>query len=248
MRPSVRDAFYAFTAKYEGVVSWMYADVKQLVTTGVGNLIDPVALAVGLPWKRPDGTVANTSEVVAEWWRVKNDVTLSMRGHRAAALVTKLRLSDDAVRELVFRKLDECDRDLAVRFHGWDNFPADAQLGLLSMAWAMGAAFSFPMFEKCVREGDWFGAAAECRIQDHDNPGVRPRNGANRLLFLNAGRVVADGMDPAVLYFPAMIEPPPTLRDLSEIDPDDTLASRREATTEAIVDAVRDEVTRRNGG
>ena len=51
MRAAVRTSFRAFNAKYEGTVNFMYVDVKNLVTIGVGNLIDPISLAVNLPFK-----------------------------------------------------------------------------------------------------------------------------------------------------------------------------------------------------
>ena len=41
MRPNVRDAFSDFNAPLEGVVEWMYLDVRGLVTVGVGNLLQP---------------------------------------------------------------------------------------------------------------------------------------------------------------------------------------------------------------
>ena len=40
MRKSVRDIGFDFTAQREGFTPYMYADVLNLVTTGVGNLID----------------------------------------------------------------------------------------------------------------------------------------------------------------------------------------------------------------
>jgi len=37
MFSSVQSSFPAFSAKFEGRVPYMYVDVKQLVTVGVGN-------------------------------------------------------------------------------------------------------------------------------------------------------------------------------------------------------------------
>src|SRR5580704_1499007 len=50
MYSSVRDIFPNFSKQFEGRVGWMYLDVKGLVTIGVGNLIDPLPAAVGLPF------------------------------------------------------------------------------------------------------------------------------------------------------------------------------------------------------
>ncbi|WP_406429963.1 hypothetical protein, partial [Streptomyces sp. NBC_00631] len=40
MHQSVRDAFIPFNAPLEGRVQFMYLDIKSLVSTGVGNLLD----------------------------------------------------------------------------------------------------------------------------------------------------------------------------------------------------------------
>jgi hypothetical protein len=49
MQASVRAAWCDFNRSLEGWVSWMYLDVEGLVTTGMGNLIDPVEAAFPLP-------------------------------------------------------------------------------------------------------------------------------------------------------------------------------------------------------
>lgn len=41
MYPSVTSFFRVFNEPLEGVVAYMYLDIKGLVTVGVGNLIDP---------------------------------------------------------------------------------------------------------------------------------------------------------------------------------------------------------------
>ena len=46
MYDDVRAAFLSFTTRLEGRVPYMYLDIKGLVTIGVGNLIDPVDLAL----------------------------------------------------------------------------------------------------------------------------------------------------------------------------------------------------------
>ena len=45
MRPSVFAAFPGFITRFEGRLPFMYLDTKGLVTTGVGNLIDPLVPA-----------------------------------------------------------------------------------------------------------------------------------------------------------------------------------------------------------
>ena len=50
MWDSVKQGFRAFTLPLEGEIAWMYLDTLGLVTVGLGNLIDPVELALELPF------------------------------------------------------------------------------------------------------------------------------------------------------------------------------------------------------
>jgi GH24 family phage-related lysozyme (muramidase) len=93
-------------------------------------------------------------------------------------------------------------------FPDWDNWPADAQLGALSMAWAVGAGFPriFKRFTASVNAGRWSAAAIECKIKEVSggvpNPGIIPRNRANALCFRNAAAAVDDDMPRETLVWP----------------------------------------------
>jgi GH24 family phage-related lysozyme (muramidase) len=189
MLPEVRAGFPAFTARFEGRIAWMYCDIKGLVTTGVGNLIDPIGLAIGLPWLRPDGSRASEDEIRAEWARVK-----AMGGGLVASRYrsdTGLHLDDDAIDALVLSHLDGDAQVLAVTFPDFPTFPGQAQTAILSMSWAMGAGFParWPLFSAAVRARDWARCAATCAINAKGNPGVAPRNDADRQLFLQAADI-----------------------------------------------------------
>ena len=146
MRVSVQTAFYTFTARFEGIVDVFYKDILGLVTIGVGNLVDPMSAALGLPMLRADGTPASQIEIAAEWKRIKTAPGLEKQGWRAAKNIATLRLSQDSIRTLVKAKCEANERALKARFSDFDAWPADAQLGLLSMAWAAGPAFKAPTF------------------------------------------------------------------------------------------------------
>jgi hypothetical protein len=213
MRASVRSAFLAFTAPLEGAVSYLYADILGLITTGYGNLVDPVATAMGLDWVFPDGRAARGDEISAAWWAVKNDPHARVHGHLYARGLTKIRLTARGLEKLVFGKLDANDRYLAKRFPDWEEWPADAQLGTMSLAWACGPAFRFPILEADLRARDFEQAgreqipgvpqSAHCHMNDDHNPGLRPRNVANKILFRNAARVLGMHLDPEELVYPA---------------------------------------------
>lgn len=213
MRPAVRAAFVGFTAPLEGVVRYLYADNKGLVTVGIGNLVDPVASAVHLPFRRPDGTLASRDEIVADWARVKNDPNAATRGHRYAATITTLRLTGEDIERLVMGKLDANDAALSRRFPEFETWPADAQLATHSMAWACGSAFRFPRLEAALRARDFALAAIECNMNEAGNPGLRPRNIANRVLYRNAAKVEADGGARDRLYWPRDLWTDPPLSE-----------------------------------
>lgn len=213
MYQSVRDAFYDFNVPLEGVINWMYLDIKGFVTIGVGNLIDPVDRALELPFEYEDqpGSMAFQEEISDAWQTVKSNISLKSKGATAFKSLTNLRLNDAAIRSLVDAKLTANETFLQGAFPEFDHFPADAQLGLLSMAWAMGAGFAskFPKFRSACLSQDWDTAAAECQISEVGNPGVKPRNQADETLFSNAARVVelgdTSGYYPDTLYYPTII-------------------------------------------
>lgn len=205
MKQAVRDVFAEFSTRFEGRVPFMYLDVKGLVTTGIGNLIDPITTGVTLPWLKADGTKASKSEIEAEWRKVKSLQAMRMRGGMAYGAVTSLRLSEAAIDALVVRKANEMEMHLVKRFKGYDTWPADAQLGLLSMAWAMGPAFKFPKFQAACDALDFRTAAIQCKMNEVGNPGLVPRNKANETLFANSHKVITGNLCRETLYYPTVL-------------------------------------------
>ena len=186
MKPSVMGAFLEVSSKLEGVVPWMYLDVLGLVTTGIGNLIDP--LPESLPFTKPDGTLASRVEIQAEWRTVKGATYLARQGHLAAKKMTSLRLTEEGIHQVVASKVSEMEAYLKKRFPSFDSWPADAQLATLSMSWACGPGFRFPSLAACLLAGDFEGASKVCHINTAGNAGVVPRNAMNEMLYRNAAR------------------------------------------------------------
>ena len=251
MRQAVREAFWDFSIPMEGYVDHLYQDVKGLVTVGVGNLVDPVAYALPLPFvDRVTGKRASNAEITAEWMRVKNDASLARLGHRAAAHVTRLKLHEADIRRLVANKLDQMWAHYTARFPDAETFCADAQLGLASMCWALGPGFSWPMFHTAQRARNFQLMAAECSMSEKGNPGVAPRNVRNRLLFQNAHRVEEDGLNPEQLYFPRALVGrtwDPEAVTQPEI-PNPPSVPRGTFDVEAHVEDVKKDITKRHGG
>jgi GH24 family phage-related lysozyme (muramidase) len=191
MRRSVREAFVPFTERFEGKVPFMYLDVRGLVTTAIGNLVDPVEMALDVPFVTKAGHPATQDEIVDDWNRVKARANATQHpnpksGGVAFGGVAELRLTEAGIDFVVQRKLSEMDRYLSRRFPMFEAWSADAQLATLSMAWACGPAFHFPKLEAALRVQDFASAALECHIDTTDNLGVIPRNDANRRLYRNA--------------------------------------------------------------
>lgn len=219
MHPIVKSVFSNFTAKFEGSINHMYLDVLGLVTVARGNLIDPITMALGLPFER-GGVRVSRDEIAAEWRTVKARQDLAKVGARSFKSITSLRLSTKGINDLVISKLLETEAYLKKRFPEFDTWPADAQLGVLSMAWAMGAGFKFKTFEAAVLKRDFAAAAAACKMNETGNPGLIPRNAANKLLFLNAARVLEspEAYKIETLYWPDRLPDVPVRKEPDHID------------------------------
>jgi GH24 family phage-related lysozyme (muramidase) len=219
MHPSVQAQFRAFNEPFEGVIPHMYLDIKGLVTVGVGNLIDPVDSATALPFRfknKPGiattGAPASKAQIAAEWQKLKNNRNLAHAGHCACEPITDLELDDDAVNTLIAQRLTANETFLKRQqpFKQFDLWPGDAQMALLSMAWAMGpaGALNFHKFCASCEKLDFAAAALQCKMNEAGNPGVIPRNRANSTLLSNAAVVLAAGLQCSTLFYPKLLSEP----------------------------------------
>lgn len=204
MHQSVLERFVDFSAPLEGVVRSPYLDIKGLVTVGIGCLIDPVQMAMTLPWVLPDGSAPTRDEIATQWRALKAQQNLSKLHWKYAEKVTTIRLTDEGVLEVVRARLIANEKVLRGYFPNWDLFPADAQLACCSMAWAVGAGFpaTFGNFRAAANTQNWTAAIAACAIRTDNNPGIVPRNAANRLCLANAQQVLSQGIPLDTLFWP----------------------------------------------
>lgn len=212
LRPAVVEAFPGFSVRFEGRVLSMYLDILGLVTIGVGNLIDTVGQAVALPFiHEKTGQRATPAEIAEAWRTLKARKDLAKLHYKYAAALNDLRLTEAAVDDLVRSKLESNAAYITSKHYPrFPEFPADAQLAIMSMAWAVGPGFpvKFGNFSQQVGKQDWLGAKACCKIREAGNPGVVPRNRANELCLDNAHTVAANGLDPSELNWPAIVIDP----------------------------------------
>ena len=206
MHFTAEQEFLTFSAQFEARVPYMYVDITAKVTVGVGNLIDPIEHALGLPFVfKTDESPASEDDIATDWNRLKNDPSLPTRRYTACDPLTKLKLTEDAIDALVWSKEADFESTLkrTAEFADFDDWPADAQLGLMSMAWAMGPAFGsrWPGFREACGNQDWATAANNCRMNETGNPGVVARNVANKALFETADYIVNQQEDTTILWY-----------------------------------------------
>ncbi len=201
MKQQARNYFPGFTDQFEGTVFTMYRDSEGWVTTGRGNLIDPVATGWSLPWKRQDGSRASQSEYIMEWGLIKNTPGLDVDGWKAAARLCKLHLDKADVDAMVNARLDSNEVILKRRLPSYDSWCADAQLFIHSMAWACGANMNYPRMFRQLNDGKFLDAIAQCGINSKRGS-IILRNAANRQLLTNAFYVHAGNMDREQLVYP----------------------------------------------
>lgn len=205
MHQSVLGAFVKFSVPLEGSVPSLYADIKGLLTVGIGCLVDPVSLALPLPWVMPDGSPASREEIAKQWHVVKTQANPRLHWRYAAGLST-MRLTEEGILKVADERLLANEATMRKHFHNWDGLPADAQLCCCSMTWAVGAGFPeiFTNFTRLINAGDFGGASEACSIKTEGNPGVVPRNAANKLCLANARKAAALGYPASQLFWPGV--------------------------------------------
>lgn len=221
VKPAVTNTFVPFSRKFEGAnTNYMYTDSKGLVTSGIGNLADnsPHANrgdssapqpwnmkpeAAAWPWQHSDGTAASSSEIQAEFQKMKAAwPRIQSTGCKSIAT---LFLSDEAVAKIVRGQMVGNQQILSKVFPAIQTWPADAQMAVHSLSWAWGPGFARvwgglgAAFMAAVNAATPdFARAAEAMKQasTHEesiNPGIVPRNAANSQMFANAAQVVDKG-------------------------------------------------------
>ncbi len=204
MHHCVAAAFYEEAKKYEGETSWLYFDTHHppLATTGIGNMIDAGSKLTkygrDLPWRFSDGTPATRAQIGHEYSRLKA-LGWSKRGGYAYKAEADLFLEPSQLAVMASEKLNDMAKTLTAQFRrSWRDWPADAQLALLNMAWNMGPNFlaGWPNLFSSLKQLDFVAASKNCEIG-----GVKTRrNTADKRLFLNAAKVRFAGLDVARLW------------------------------------------------
>jgi hypothetical protein len=173
----------------------MYKDSKGLLSAGIGFLINDSpqdALAIRGWVHKLDGRPATAQDITQEWTAARSRTGAS--DAHAMEAVTQLRLPRPAIDNRVLEIAQGNIAWLKAHGHAWDAYPADGQLGLLSLAW--NGLGKYPNCLGYIQAGNWFYAAGEATFS-----GIPRRQSQTQDLLRSAGRVMARGLDPEVLYF-----------------------------------------------
>jgi GH24 family phage-related lysozyme (muramidase) len=214
-RASVANSFVSWSTPFEGYTDYPYTDAEGLVTVGMGNLIDTLApgqtlhVNCGHGTKTPAGLSAPTAaaralpwtggNIATDWARIKS----AWPGVQSTACkgITSCRLDKATIAHLILYQMVKNEAEIIKDIPGFAKAPADAQLTVHSMSWAMGPgqfAHSWTAFRNAMNSGDYAAAAAQSGMR---GVGIGMRNLANKLLLLNSAAVAKMGGNPDRLYY-----------------------------------------------
>jgi len=220
VRPTVEAKWLDFNQDIEGVFACPYLDIRGYVTTAMGCIIEPIELALVLPWKIGERD-ATREEIINDWTAINGRPALSTWAAKNQAVLTSIRLRSETIQELVTRRLRANYYYLRAHLMPQiDEFPADAQLGILSEAWAIGAAFDRakpprPSLIAACNARDWIAAEAHARLREDNNAGVVERNARQKICFSNAQLTQARALDPSWCWWPNRIPEEDDLKTLA---------------------------------
>ena len=215
LQPAVVEMLPKIFGLWEGAgLPYMYTDNKGYVTTGTGNLIDPIGAALALPWKNTDGSLATQQQITDAWNTVKN--AFPGVQSTACASLTTIRLDADGRAALLYNHLKSDAAVLRQHYPDYVNWPADAQMALHSIAWAWGASFyntakwkaggNSAAFDAALAAKDFVKAAQIMRdvskSEEAVNAGIIPRDIGNVQMLKNAAAVLANGLPINALHYP----------------------------------------------
>lgn len=211
MHPGVEDMLRSYLGRpdREGRHSSMYRDTGG-ATVGIGCQFERVSEVLRLPWTRRDRrawqSAAEKNDVVTrEYARV-------CAGGSGSAGPDSVVLSGPAIDNLFHSRAIDHESILRRLFREWDDFPADAQLGILHHSWIRSSVAGIESwhdgrYAAAVRARRWRVAGDESLWEDL-REGQRPRLVSRRndvlRMFRNASLVdETHGAVPVrMLFFP----------------------------------------------
>ena len=204
MHPSMSEAWPRVAREHEGAVHWLYLDTVHKVTAGIGTLLDDGTgtapdSCLSLPWWTESGLPATRAQIASAWQVVKSRTDLAPRGGYAFRDVTTLRLDDRTIDGLLMARTREFWSVLSAQLVNLEEWPADAQLALMDMAYQLGPRFMgdrWPSFTAAAHSSDFLKCSQHCSVRQAS----AARNAARIRWFQNAAQVEFLNLDPSVLW------------------------------------------------
>ncbi len=176
----------------EESIPYMYLCSSGVVTVGVGLALPTVGDAKKLPFKHRKSGIAATEKEIEEAY---NKVKSAKKGKVAGSYksLTDLELDSPTINSLLETTISTFKRELKHAYPGFEDFPVQAQCGLLDLAYNVGTpklTTTFPNFNKHIEKKDWAKAAIESNRKKPISDG---RNAIVRNWFEEAAGVTKPG-------------------------------------------------------
>ncbi|MEI2806739.1 MAG: hypothetical protein V9G18_12610 [Albidovulum sp.] len=240
-----------FLAEYEGKYREMYLDVNGDVTTGVGFLLGSENATTKYKWEKISSSgeeAGSIKEAAKDEWKklrsLRNNPTIKVeylkgqawsfirfgrkldvnwKGKKQKLITLKLAIGE--IERSMPILAEEHVRDLIVSsneyFNDFYSFPADAQLGIITVIWANGPMYlhkpkrngkdGFPTFCRLCMERSWGDIADKKEYRWKAMPRGRGRDLALYRLFKNAANLDAAknagiNVNINILHYPLEVE------------------------------------------
>jgi GH24 family phage-related lysozyme (muramidase) len=159
---------------HEGVIPWLYCDIKGLPTIGIGNLAGTEQAFVALPMVHQGGAHATDEEKRDVYARTLGAFAKGMTamGYRCRS---DLRLDHNDTLSLVTKRLEtEFIPGIKAVCHDFDEWPLAARRATVDMGYSLGVhglVHGHPSLVAALQARDWATAAGEChRRKDGEDP------------------------------------------------------------------------------
>lgn len=218
------DQFWSFTEPLEGGIAancmFMVSDLQVATGMGItfkgkGDRNGGLAMASALEWVYKTGhpkanQPCTPADITLDYDTVLANEDLGKKGSGFLdewKKITNCRITLNGLKSAVRNRIvgninyaKTARKDL--KYLGdFDSFPADAQLCVASLTWAMGNDFGFKYFCEACRKKDWVWAARECTLSNKES--TIPRRSAQQQLMMHNAACTALGVaDPDTLHFP----------------------------------------------
>jgi len=186
----VIDTWAEINSIMEGNHNFLYLDVKNKPTTGIGFLVPNLREMYTLPWMSHDANgqlrVASGAEIESEWRWVNLKAGKNIRAvdfQRGARLFLK----SESIKQIAGKRLITFYEQAKSGGPGWNgigDWDPNIQFLCMSICWAAGAngLFNFKNLLKAILAKDYRNIAIESHLNEIGNPGLRPRNDLHVIL------------------------------------------------------------------